>query len=383
LFDDLNPSSSGNVSYKQLSDRVVVTWAAVPEYNSSSTNTFQVEMYFDGSIRLSWLSMAARDGIVGLSAGLGEPEDFEPSDLSGYESCDFEPVETQLISGYVSTSEGVSISSVVLTFSNAGGSTVTNSSGYYSHTVVSGWSGTATPSKAGYSFDPLSRSYSNVTSDISGQDYTGYVEELPEPEEDDYFTERFSVSIGTFDLSYKSLLFTPIDSSYSCCISDISALPTEPSGGTSVSLGDDDYEHVYLSGQDNVWIYGSSYSSFYIGSNGYITFTQPDSAYSESYAEHFDTERISVLFDDLNPSSSGDVSYKQLSDRVVVTWAAVPEYSSSSTNTFQVEMYFDGSIQLSWLSVASNDSIVGLSAGLGEPDDFEPSDLSEYPQCGQ
>jgi len=68
---------------------------------------------------------------------------------------------------------------------------------------------------------------------------------------------------------------------------------------------------------------------------------------------------------------------------VVVTWAAVPEYNSSSTNTFQVEMYFDGSIQLSWLAVASDDSIVGLSAGLGEPEDFEPSDLSEYPQCGQ
>jgi hypothetical protein len=48
----------------------------------------------------------------------------------------------------------------------------TNSSGIYAGYVPDGWSGTVTPDLAGYSFNPLSRSYTNVTADQPGQDYT-------------------------------------------------------------------------------------------------------------------------------------------------------------------------------------------------------------------
>ncbi|MBT8351599.1 MAG: hypothetical protein KJO26_10250, partial [Deltaproteobacteria bacterium] len=48
----------------------------------------------------------------------------------------------------------------------------TNSSGYYSREVTYGWSGTVTPARGGYSFVPVSRSYSNVTTDQFNQDYT-------------------------------------------------------------------------------------------------------------------------------------------------------------------------------------------------------------------
>jgi hypothetical protein len=56
-----------------------------------------------------------------------------------------------------------------------GGSTVTDSSalGLYSFTVPSGWSGSVTPSKAGYSFWPVSTSYTNVQTDLTGQNYKG------------------------------------------------------------------------------------------------------------------------------------------------------------------------------------------------------------------
>jgi photosystem II stability/assembly factor-like uncharacterized protein/protocatechuate 3,4-dioxygenase beta subunit len=48
----------------------------------------------------------------------------------------------------------------------------TNWSGIYTGYVLDGWSGTVTPSLAGYSFDPISRSYTNVIADQPGQDYT-------------------------------------------------------------------------------------------------------------------------------------------------------------------------------------------------------------------
>jgi hypothetical protein len=64
--------------------------------------------------------------------------------------------------------------------------TTTNSSGNYSFTNVPwGWSGTARPYKAGYSFDPIKRDYIDLSSNKINQDYaatyvactgaTGYV----------------------------------------------------------------------------------------------------------------------------------------------------------------------------------------------------------------
>jgi len=53
-----------------------------------------------------------------------------------------------------------------------GGSATASSTGDYSFTVPEGWSGTVTPAKAGYTFDPDSITYTNVTEDQVGQDYT-------------------------------------------------------------------------------------------------------------------------------------------------------------------------------------------------------------------
>jgi hypothetical protein len=80
------------------------------------------------------------------------------------------------ISGYVRTSSGNEISGVTITFSNGEGSTTTDSSGYYSQKVKEGWSGTATPSKVGYNFDPAYLNYSKVKRDQKDQDYTGIVQ---------------------------------------------------------------------------------------------------------------------------------------------------------------------------------------------------------------
>jgi hypothetical protein len=138
---------------------------------------------------------------------------------------------------------------------------------------------------------------------------------------------------------------------------------------------------VTLSGA-TVSLYGVSYDSFYVGANGYITFTASDGDYSETFADHFDLPRISALFDDLNPSAGGTVSWLQLSDRAVVTWDAVPEYSTSNSNSFQIEMYYNGVIAINFLDIAATDGLAGLSAGNGLDPDFYESDLSGMLSCG-
>jgi hypothetical protein len=80
------------------------------------------------------------------------------------------------ISGYVRTSSGNEISGVTIRFNNGEGTSTTNSSGYYSQYVKKDWSGTATPSKVGYNFDPASRSYSKVKKNQPNQDYTGIIQ---------------------------------------------------------------------------------------------------------------------------------------------------------------------------------------------------------------
>jgi hypothetical protein len=295
-----------------------------------------------------------------------------------FDSFDVHP-PTPLISGRVRTSGGAGIGGVDLFFSNSGGSTATDSSGFYAKSVPEGWSGTVTPSKSDYIFSPPQRSYLDVTSDIPNQNYAGF---MVQPLPIDYFTEYFSSEVDLFDLSNRSVTFTPTTDGkfYSGSQQEITKLPTDPAGSTELSLGDDDNEFVQLKGTETVFIFSHSFAGFYVGSNGYITFGEGDSEHSESLSNHFDTKRISVLFEDLNPSGGGAVSWKELADRVVVTWQNVPEYGSSNSNTFQIEMFFDGRIRLSWLGIEAVNGVVGLSSGLGVPGDFEEMDISvKYP----
>jgi uncharacterized delta-60 repeat protein len=51
-------------------------------------------------------------------------------------------------------------------------SVTSDSSGAYSISVPENWTGTVTPAKAGFTFTPTSRSYTNVAADLTDQDYT-------------------------------------------------------------------------------------------------------------------------------------------------------------------------------------------------------------------
>jgi hypothetical protein len=280
-----------------------------------------------------------------------------------------------IISGRVHTSDGVGIGNVILIFDNGGGVAITSNKGNYSQQVPNGWSGTATPFKTGFIFEPPDRSYSNVTAGIVDQDYEGL--EVGQ----DLFTEQFLPGKDTFDLMNKSITLTPTPDgkSYMGRIKDILALPADPTGGTDLGLGDDDSKFVKLTTPETVSIYGQSFNGIYVGSNGYITFTEGDEEYSESLDRHFFLLRISGLFRDLNPTAGGSVSWNYTPDGVVVTWSKVPEFGTNNSNTFQIELLFDGRIRLSWLEVDAEGGIVGLSEGEGVPPDFVETDLSELP----
>ena len=193
----------------------------------------------------------------------------------------------------------------------------------------------------------------------------------------DYFTQLFAS--GSNNTAFHAFTFTPDGSAnyYNVHCDPVSSFPSNPSGGTLLSLTDDSSVLVPLSGT-TVSFYGTTYSGFYVGSNGYITFGSSDTSYSPSLTTHFKKPRISALFLDLNPGTSGTISWRQLTDRAVVTYQNVPGYGTTNYNNFQIEMFFNGKIRVSILAIATPNGLIGLSQGLGLPSGFVNSSFTNY-----
>ena len=497
LFDDLDPGSGGTVTWKQLADRVAVTFQNVPEFNAATTNSFQIEMFFDGRIRITCLAISATDGLIGFSRGLGTPGDFVESDFSTYPSFllqvnppggltangllggPFTPSSqayTLTNIGTVSldwtaakTQPWVNLSATGGTLAPGANTTVTvalNAAaaalalGTYSDTVtfaettsglsqtrpvsltvsdslgVSPASGLTAAGPGGGPFTPASQVYTltnngpvslnwtatktqtwlslsaaggtlapgantNVTVALNAaasalaigaysdtvtitNTSTNVIQTRPvslnvNPLRPDYFTEIFDTTPN--DTDNQSWLFTPNGSTsfYRVVRSPAAAFPTAPTGGTTLILSDDSSVQVTPTGGAQVAFYGVSYPAFFVGSNGYVTFGSGDSSRTETLTAHFSNPRIAALFDDINPASAGNVTWKQLADRVAVTFQNVPEFSTTNANSFQIEMFFDGRIRITCLAIAATDGLIGLSRGLGLPADFVESDFSTYP----
>ncbi|MBN1816139.1 MAG: right-handed parallel beta-helix repeat-containing protein [Sedimentisphaerales bacterium] len=217
---------------------------------------------------------------------------------------------------------------------------------------------------------------------------SNHPEELWGGGEEDYFTELFlgSSSGEPFDLSNKAVTFTPGGlNGYWTRLEDTSAFFTSPSGGQTLTLSDDHFLEVAVGQGKTISFFDQQYNRFYVGSNGYVTFDQGDTNLSGSLSSHFSRVRIAGMMCDLYPPGSGQVSWKQLSDRIAVTFENIPECCNNTPKvSFQIEMFFDGRIRITWLTVLLDRSVVvGLSQGGGIPGgyntgNFPESDMSEY-----
>jgi len=213
------------------------------------------------------------------------------------------------------------------------------------------------------------------TDDNGGSCYGAMTDDVPLA-----FTEEF---LGDADLDFQSLLLVPDagPDGYVVCRRRILDLPTPFGNATNLNLSDDGTAQVNLTGGRTVQLYGEQFTRVFVAANGGVTFDAANGDYTETLAEHFAEKRISVFWDDFNPASAGAVLSEQKGDRLVVTWFDVPQFNTSDSNTFQLELFFDGRIRMSWAAMDSNDSIVGLSAGLGTPPAFVETNLSAAPRC--
>ena len=200
----------------------------------------------------------------------------------------------------------------------------------------------------------------------------------------EYFTEVFE---GDFDLEYTTLIFTedarfdpdPALNFYDAAQAEAADFVTDPGNGLILdfeSLGDPVAAGTL--GDALLQFYGLTYDSFLVGSGGYVIFDDGTQAKGAStLEEHFAAPRVSALGANLDPAQ-GTVSFVQSDDRIAITYQNMVEVGTGSVNNFQIELFFDGGIQITYLDIGAMDAIAGISIGEGLPADFVESDLSGF-----
>ncbi len=399
LFDDLNPArGNGSVSYLITDSSLVVTYRDILQVDGSVSSSFQVQHFYNGIIRITWLQVGTNDVLVGLSGG-SKPEPFTESDFSNYLSAKADTGVPIAIDSSLTVLQSLRERLFLPAYDDG----LPSPLAYIIDTLPQkGWlydNGIlveAVPYTLGNSgFIEYQASDSYVGGDVfrwhvsdgldnsSSADYVLNIMPLT-----NYFTERFLP--GACDLSGVSITFIPdgSDNFYSACQSYIDSLPIDPQSGTAVfdlSQGSNDERMatVYLTNGKSISLYGQLWSVLHICSNGYIAFDSTAINYNFDLYEHFSRPHISMYNSDLNPPMGDSVTWQQLEDQVVVTFAGVPEFGTSVLRKFQTQMYYDGTIVLSWLNVSGNtkDVGVGLSAGGGMPTMFVASDFTDTKFC--
>ena len=199
----------------------------------------------------------------------------------------------------------------------------------------------------------------------------------------DYFTEDV---INGGGLEGLSLTYTPNGgpSFYEATKTEITEFPTDVTGADTFALDFDvfgDPVRAGLFGGETVSFYGVEYDELFISSDGWISFGEAGNS-PASLGAHFAVPQISGLPVDAT-APGAKVSYLQDADKLVITYENAPTAGAPGfNNNFQVELFFDGTVQVSYLDVDPViNGVVGLSLGIGvnnqAPVDFLESDLTD------
>jgi len=117
------------------------------------------------------------------------------------------------------------------------------------------------------------------------------------------------------------------------------------SSGTTVNV--DDGSTIAITSPFNITLYGRTYNSFYISTNGLISFSGPITAYIP--VPDSNTRLIAPFWDDIDLQYGGSVYYTMSSQSIVITWDSVPSFNQGSNptlfNTFQLRINSDGTFE--------------------------------------
>lgn len=141
----------------------------------------------------------------------------------------------------------------------------------------------------------------------------------------------------------------------------------DASGGQLLIMSDDDYEIVAL--PFAFPYYGNSFNVINVCSNGFLESSTATNYSNQPLPYGSILNLIAGFWDDLNPSSGGQIYYLGTDSMAVFMWQNVPHFPSSGSYTFEIILYPDGRIKYQYLSISDGTSAtVGIQGGTGAND---------------
>ena len=107
-----------------------------------------------------------------------------------------------IISGYIQDSDGIGVENVLVDTDDGADSDTTTIDGYFELTVPQHWSGTITPNKDWWGFDPNLIYITNIVADVNDQNFTG----LHPPVISGYIKDANDIPVEGVDVSTNDLL---------------------------------------------------------------------------------------------------------------------------------------------------------------------------------
>jgi len=122
--------------------------------------------------------------------------------------------------------------------------------------------------------------------------------------------------------------------------------------------------------------YGSTYDTAYLNTNGGLTFVSESASYDVAAVE-VSQPGIAVFWGDMDAGDQGadtrpnQMSYQQCSDHFQITYASLQDNDDgSANNSATLSLHPDGTIDVTYGEVLSQDILVGLFDGSHSDDRY-------------
>ena len=406
VWDDLNPSAGGTVSFDQTPNTFTVSYDDVPEWFETGSNSFDITLHrASNNVDLEYGGVSVADGLAGISCGGANTSGFETEDdlTALQEAANLaaddgvgrintkpQPARFEIFSGSDNDLDGETL--------------LFNPTATYNDTWAENNDTPKFARKIKVPFDSIEVTrFTEIEPTggdvdfysfrleggriLSAEIISGQLDSMLVLADEDLNIIAFDDDGGAGLLS-KIQAFVPATGRYYLGVSTFPDFGFTGAGGSGgryvltidaideivLDLGDDDFEEVPL-GFDFPFN-GSGYSSVFVNSNGNLTFGSGSTDFTESVSEFLNGQpRIAPLWDDLSPNNGGQVSVEYDSGEATVIFDAVPEFSNTGANTFMTTLRDDGTFTIEYGAVSAADGLAGSTEGGGAADPGE-TDLS-------
>ena len=394
MWDDLNPSAGGIVTYGQTDNSFTVIYEDVPEYFATGSNSFSITLRrTNDHIDFEYGGISALDGLAGVSCGgsitSGSETEVDLTYLQEMADLDGGRINLHNAAAVFEqfTDSDNDLSDETLLFN---GTTDFNDE----------WLGKSDKARMislPFSSDSIQQytEIEPVGADIdwfrfkvpagktlSVQIVSGQLDTLIgliAPDGTQYFDDDGGNGLlsalqipgtlkGTYYLAVTT--FPDFDFTGAGFSGGRYVLEIELLDGIILSLGDDDSVEVPLG--FSFPFQGDSYDSVFVNSNGNLTFGSGDTDFSESVSEFLnDQPRIAPMWDDLSPNQGGQITAEFDAGSATVVFDGVPQFLAGDNNTFMVTMRDDGSYTIEYGNIDATDGLAGTTEGGGAADPGE------------